>query len=105
MRIMGMTESKRTTLMPDVPSISETIPNFEMMNWQGLFGPAGMPAPVLERLQKEFQKVYSMPSVRSALEPRGMEVIVGSTASFAALVNREHDRWGQVIKATNITLE
>jgi tripartite-type tricarboxylate transporter receptor subunit TctC len=105
LRIMGMTESKRTALMPDVPSISETIPNFEMMNWQGLFGPTGMPAPVVERLQREFQKVYSMTSVRASLEPRGMEVIVGSTASFAALVNREHDRWGQVIKATNITLE
>ncbi len=105
LRIMGMTESKRTGLLPDVPSISETIPNFEMMNWQGLFGPVGMPAPVVERLQREFQKVYSMASVRASLESRGMEVIVGSTASFTALVNREHDRWGQVIKATNITLE
>jgi tripartite-type tricarboxylate transporter receptor subunit TctC len=105
LRILGMTESKRTALLPDVPSISETIPNFEMRNWQGLFGPMGMPTPVVERLQREFYKAYTMPSVRASLESRGMEVIVGSTSAFAGLVNREHDRWGQVIKATNITLE
>jgi tripartite-type tricarboxylate transporter receptor subunit TctC len=76
-----------------------------MRNWQGLFGPMGMPTPVVERLQREFYKAYTMPSVRASLESRGMEVIVGSTSAFAGLVNREHDRWGQVIKATNITLE
>jgi tripartite-type tricarboxylate transporter receptor subunit TctC len=76
-----------------------------MMNWQGLFGPMGMPAAVVERLQRDFHKAYTTAAVRASLEARGMEVIVGSTTSFAALVNREHDRWGQVIRATNITLE
>ncbi len=105
LKILGMTESKRTSLLPDVPSISESVPNFEMMNWQGLFGPMGMPAAVVERLQRDVHKAYTTAAVRASLEARGMEVIVGSTASFAALVNREHDRWGQVIRATNITLE
>lgn len=104
-RILGMTESKRSALLPDVPTIGETVRGFVMTNWQGLFGPARLPAPIVERLQAEFQRVYSTPSVRAALESRGLEVVVGSSAEFASFVLREHERLGQLIRTSNITLD
>lgn len=105
MRILGMTEATRTPLLPDVPSISEAVPGFVMTNWQGLFGPARLPAPIVERLQKEFHRAYTTPSVKAALESRGMAVVAGSTAEFAAFVNSEHERLGKLVKSSNITLE
>lgn len=104
-RILGMTETKRAALLPDVPSISETVRGFEMTNWQGLFGPARLPVPIVERLHAEFSKAYSAPSVKASLQSRGMEVIVGPTADFAAFVRREHERLGQLIRTSNITLD
>jgi tripartite-type tricarboxylate transporter receptor subunit TctC len=104
-RILGMTEKKRTALLPDVPSISETVKGFEVTNWQGLFGPANLPPAIVNALQAECLKGFNSPSIKSQMEAQGLSVIVDTPDHFAAFVRQENQKWGSFVKSLNMVIE
>ena len=78
LRALGVTTARRSALLPAIPTISEVIPGYEVALWNGIMGPAGLPAPVVERLASEIAAIVGSPEMRSRLGEQGSDP-VGST--------------------------
>ena len=69
-----MTEGKRSPLLPDVPTVAETLPGFEMAVWYGAYGPAGLPKEVVARLNAEIGRILFLPEVKKRMEDIAVEM-------------------------------
>jgi len=99
---LGSTRAKAT---PDVPTIAETLPGFDVANWIGMFAPAGTPKEIVDRLNAEVQKIMRSPDVETRLEAEGAKFIPTTPESFAAFQKSESAKWAAAIKAANIKQE
>ena len=102
LRALGVTSEKRATLLPDVPAIAEILPGFSIVSWQAIFAPAGVPAPVMNKLSTELIKAVNDPDTRARLLAQGVEPSGMSPTELAAFQKSEVDKWARVIKAGNI---
>jgi len=100
MRALATTGKKRS--MKDLPAMTEMMPGYEVTQWYGILAPAGTPAPVIERLNKEIATAIANPKVASAFVKLGTAPVSSSSAEFAALIRSEIERWTKVIKAAGI---
>jgi tripartite-type tricarboxylate transporter receptor subunit TctC len=103
LRPIGVTSRARHPLLPEVPSLHEAgLPGFEAASWQGLFAPAGTPAPILARLHAEVAAALAAPEIRDPFAQQGF--VVGATPpdAFAAFVREEVAKWREVVRARNI---
>jgi len=106
LRGLAVTGSQRSALLPDLPTIAESgLPGYEMINWLGLFAPAGTPRAVVERLSAEVSRIVRLPEVRERLNAQGAEPAPLATEEFAAFVKSEVEKWGRVVAATRMTAE
>ena len=105
LRLLAVTEAKRSALLPDVPTVAETLPGFEMSVWYAMFGPAGMPRELVVRLNAEINKALSVPEVRSRLDAMGVEVISSTPKQLADTLRRDTVRYTRVIRDLDIKLE
>ena len=105
LRALGTAGTQRVSLLPEVPTIAETVPGFESDIWIGIVAPAGTPAPIIGTLNAEIHRALAMPDVRDALARQGIFVEVSSAADFNRLIDSDQKRWGAVIKAANIEPE
>lgn len=102
-RALAITSKSRSPLFPDLPTMHEAgVPGFEVQNWQGLVGPAGLPGAVVDRLNQVCNAALNDPSIRSDLLAQGNEIGGGTPKQFAALINAESARWGGVIRKGKI---
>jgi tripartite-type tricarboxylate transporter receptor subunit TctC len=104
-RAFGVTLAKRTQTLPDVPAVAETVPGFVGDAWHGLFAPAGTPQAIVDKLSTDIAKVLAMPDVRAKLAAIGLEPVGTTPAEFAAVVQKDYEKWGQVIRNANIKLD
>jgi tripartite-type tricarboxylate transporter receptor subunit TctC len=104
-RALGFVEAKRYPAMPDVPTIAETLPGFEINSWLGFLGPAGLPPAVQARLHAEIIKALNAPDVRARLEPAGLVVVGNTPDEFSAIIKTDLDRRGRLIKAAGIATD
>ena len=103
LRALATSGAKRSTAFPELPTIAEFYPGFENSIWLGLFGPAGMPAEVLARLRAETKKALELPEIRDKLHAAGgLEPLVTTPEEFTALIRRDHERFGKLIKDVGI---
>ena len=103
LRAFAVTSVKRSAAAPDLPTMIESgYPEFEAVPWFGLMAPAGTPAAIVDRLNRETLKAMAMPDVRKRLTDLGLDVITGSPAEFQAALEREIPRWARVIKPLGI---
>jgi len=103
-RTLGVTSAKGSSLLPGVPAIGQALPGFDLTSWNGIFGPAGMPQDIVDRLNAELQVVLQDPAVQQQLGQIGFEVWPTATpAEFAAYVQEQLDRWGMLIRQAGIT--
>ncbi|MDP3858459.1 MAG: tripartite tricarboxylate transporter substrate binding protein [Stagnimonas sp.] len=105
LRALGVTSDKRSSSLPDVPAIAETLPGFAIVSWQGIFAPAGVPQPIVDRLAGEMIKAINDPEVKSKLVGQGIEPSGMTPAEFSAFQKAEIDKWARVIKAGNIKVD
>jgi tripartite-type tricarboxylate transporter receptor subunit TctC len=105
LRALGVTSEKRSSSLPEVPAIAEALPGFGIVSWQGIFAPAGVPQPVVERLSAEMIKAINDPEVKSKLVAQGIEPSGMPPAEFAAFQKAEIEKWARVIKAGNIKVD
>lgn len=101
-RPIAVTSARRDPALPDVPTIGETLPGYEALGWYGILGPAGTPAPVIERMNREINALLGRAEFRAKLAAQGVEPMTGSPADFAALIARDRARWAEVIRRGNI---
>jgi len=102
LRLLGVTEAKRSALLPDVPTVGETLPGYELGVWYGVFGPAGMSKDLVVKLNTEINKALSNPDVRARMDAIGVEVVRGTSQEFAIVLRRDADRYGKIIRELGI---
>jgi len=88
LRALGIVEGRRSKAALDIPTVAQAgVPGFAIPDqWIGIFGPAGLPASIAQRINAEMNKTLALPDVKAALENIGYETIGGSPADFAAMV-------------------
>ena len=104
-RPLAVTTLKRFSLMPDLPTVAETLPGFDATTWHGLVAPAGTPPDVIETLHRATIAALADPDTRKRLSDLGVEVGGDTPAEFAAYIKREIPKWAAVIKSSGATLE
>jgi tripartite-type tricarboxylate transporter receptor subunit TctC len=105
-RPLAIGTATRSKLLPDVPTLAEVgVPNTEVFAFQGLLGPAGLPGPVVTRLNGDLNRAFGDPSVQKRFNDFGMEAMPGTPQQFAALSRAEALRWGPIIQAAGIKLD
>jgi tripartite-type tricarboxylate transporter receptor subunit TctC len=105
-KIVGVGAEKRMALLPDVPAIAETVPGFTAVSWFGLFGPAGVPADVVEKINAEVRAVFAEPKVRrDFLDAQYFESLAGSPADLADRIRSEEPKWRKLIRDSHIRVE
>jgi tripartite-type tricarboxylate transporter receptor subunit TctC len=104
-RIVAVVEKSRYAPMPDVPTIGETVPGFEMSSWLGFFAPAGTPAPLITRLNEAMVKVLTTDAVKEKLAALGLAVAPSTPAALAATVREGLAVRGELVRAANIQAE
>jgi len=99
LRALAVAGAKRSPTFPDLPTIGEFYPGFENSIWLGLFGPAGMPEDVLQRLRTEVRKALESADVKQRLVGAGsLETLLLTPQDFNALIRRDYDRFGKLIR-------
>jgi tripartite-type tricarboxylate transporter receptor subunit TctC len=99
-RVLGVTTPKRVAAAPDIPTLAEGgLAGFELVAWQGIVAPAGMPRPIVDALAAQIGKLVSDPATQARLTNIALEPLPGSTPdSFAAYIKAEVDRWAGIVK-------
>jgi len=98
-----VTSKTRHPMMPDVPTTAEAgLPGFELEAWVGLFAPAGTPPDVIAKLSESVKQVLAQPETKKRADTLGIEPRYLGPEALAALVKKDTDYWGKVIKARNI---
>ena len=105
LRGLAVTGPSRDPSMPDLPSISETLPGFDVKNWIGLFAPAGTPPAIVKKLHDEVGKIMQQPAVQKKLESEGAKYYAMTPEAFGAFQKKESVRWGKIIKSAGIRPE
>jgi tripartite-type tricarboxylate transporter receptor subunit TctC len=105
LRALAVIGPARTPALPDVPTVAETLPGFEVSNWIGLFAPAGTPPEIVAKLNAEVQKVMRSPEIEKRLETEGAKFVPTTPAQFAEFQRAEAAKWARAIKDANIRVE
>lgn len=105
-RVLAMGTAKRSPALPDVPTLAELgVADADVYAFQGLVGPANLPAPVVAKLNQELNRALSDPAVVKKFADFGIEPIKSTPELFRALARSESDRWGSIIKVNRIQLD
>jgi tripartite-type tricarboxylate transporter receptor subunit TctC len=105
-RALAVTTKQRITAMPDVPTLEEAgVKGYESIGWFGAVAPAGTPAEVISRLNREIAAALAAPDVREKAIAAGCEPAANSAQEFAAFIRDEARKWGDVIKKAGVKLE
>ena len=104
-RALATTGAKRNPALPDLPTVADTLPGYEITQWWGLSLPAKTPRAVSGRLQSEAVKAVNLPDVRERIIRTGAEPVGGTPQAFDALIAAEQRRLGDVIRKAKISLE
>ena len=106
LRALAVTGAKRSEAFPELPTIGEFYPGFEVTIWLGLFAPAGTPEPALARLREEVAKALAADDVKAKLgNAGGLQAFATSPAEFAALIKRDYDRYGKLVRDIGVKVD
>lgn len=105
LRGLAVTGPKRAAAMPDLPTIGETVPGYEVINWFGIAAPKGTPKTVISRINADLNAALQSPSLRELLAAQGAEPAGGTPEEFAALIKRDLAKWGKVVKASGARVD
>ena len=105
LRPIGVTSKTRLRALPDVPTVAETLPGYELNGWVAAFAPAGTPAPVVDRLNKAFGEVMRSPEIEQYMERQGMQGFVTTPAELGAFQLQQVTLWADVLKRAGVQPE
>lgn len=102
LRALGVTGSKRKAEFPDVPTIAETVPGYDVRQWYGVFAPAGTPSDIVNKLHTEIVNALGTSEVQKRLAGNGVDVAGSGPSEFSAMIAKEIDMWSKVVKQAGI---
>jgi len=104
-RALAVTSGVRNKRLPNVPTMMEAgIPDYDTAAWGALMAPAGTPPDIVKRLSSAVQEAYKRTQVQTTFSDRGVEAVASTPDQLSALIRRDTELWGQVVKAGNVTL-
>jgi tripartite-type tricarboxylate transporter receptor subunit TctC len=103
LRLLAVTEAKRSPLLPHVPIVAETLPGYEMTVWYGAYGPAGMPKEIVARLNAEIGGILALPEVKKRMADIAVETANSSPEELGAMTRADAEKWGRIIKQLGLT--
>ena len=105
LRALGVTGSKRSGALPDIPTIAEAgLPGYESLSWSGFAVPAGTPREVVQRLNRETAAILASPDMKQKLAEQGADAVGGPPEAFAEHVRKEREKWGRLVRERNIVV-
>jgi len=102
LRGLAVTSATRSEAMPELPTVGEFVPGYEISLWYGVGAPKGTPTEVIDKLNREINEILTDPKAKARLADLGGTVLAGSPADFGKLIADETEKWGKVIRALNI---
>jgi tripartite-type tricarboxylate transporter receptor subunit TctC len=102
LKLLAVTENRRSKLLPDVPMVGETLPGYEVAVWYGVWAPAGTPADIVTRLNAEVNRIMALADIQQRLVTMGAEHVSMSVPEVGALLRGDYERWGRIIKDAGI---
>jgi tripartite-type tricarboxylate transporter receptor subunit TctC len=105
LRGLAVTTAKRWHTLPNLPTVAETVPGYEVVLWFGTMAPRGTPQPVIERLNAAINKALGDPAVKKNLEGDGMLPSGGTPQQFGERIRKDYDRWLRVVKEAGLKPE
>jgi tripartite-type tricarboxylate transporter receptor subunit TctC len=107
MTALGMSTAKRAAAAPDLPSLADSplLKGFDLTQWFGIVAPAGTPAPVIERMQKEVDSILANEALRAKLISQGSEPAVNTPAQFGEMMKSQRQTYARIVKDANITID
>ena len=106
LRALAVTSAKRSSLLPDVPTVSESgFKNFDVSTWYGLFVPAGTPARFVTTLNTEVNNLLADPDVRAAIKAQGAEPEAMTPANFAKMIKVEYGQWKDIVESSGAKID
>ena len=106
LRAMALTGSKRIAALPDLPTMAEAgVPGYEVYEWNGIFAPAGTPAPVIAKLAEAVQKAMASPEIRERVATLGGEIAPQGPKEAEKFIREQAEMWARVVKAGNIKVD
>ncbi len=104
-RGIAVTTAKRSSAMPELPTIAESLPGYDASTWGGILGPAGMPKDAVAKLNAAMNAALKLEDVRARLMGAGIEIQGGTPEAFAEVIRIEVDKWGRIVKEAGIQPE
>ncbi|MCE7505622.1 tripartite tricarboxylate transporter substrate binding protein [Polynucleobacter sp. IMCC30063] len=105
LKALAVIGSSRASSLPEVPTVAETVPGFDVSNWIGIFAPAGTPKPIINKLNAEIIKIMQQPAVQKRLETEGAKFKPMTPEAFGAFQKNEALKWAKTIKDAGIKPE
>lgn len=105
LRPIAVTTLKRSSILPEVPTVAEALPGFEVNPWWGLMAPAGTPSQVITRVEQEMIRILKIPAIAAKLRESGLEPEGTTSAEYGKLIAADIDQWREVVKANKISLQ
>ncbi len=105
-RALAVTSTRRLAVLPDVPTMNEAgVAGFESYNWQGVIVPARTPREIVDRLNRELNRLLTEPGLRDLITGDGSQVGGGTPEAFGAFIRSEAEKWGKVVRSANISAQ
>ena len=104
-RPVAVTTLKRSGVLPDLPTMNESMPGFEVNSWYGMMAPAGTPKAIVQTLQREVAKALKQPEVAEKLREFGLDPVGNTPEEHAAQLRADLERWAKVAKAAKIRID
>jgi tripartite-type tricarboxylate transporter receptor subunit TctC len=98
LKLLAVTEAQRARVLPELPTVAETLPGYEMAVWYGMFAPAGTPPEVVARLNAEVNRIMQLPDVNARLAPLGAEAVTRTPAEFGRILREDEQKWTRIIR-------
>jgi len=106
LRALAVTSARRSTSMPEVPTVAESgYKDFDVSTWYGLFMPAGTPESIVGTVNAEVNRLLAMPDVKAAINAQGAEPQAMSPAQFSSLLKTDYQKWKAIVQASGATIE
>lgn len=102
---LAVTNAKPSPVAPNLPTVAQTLPGFEALQWFGILMPAGTPREIVSRLNAEIVRILRLPEVRERLQSMGIEVVGNTPGEFGAFMRDETAKWGRIVKESGAKID
>jgi len=105
LRALAVTSTMRSEALPDLPTVNDFVPGYEVSTWAGIGAPRGTPPDIIERLNREINAGLESAGIKARYADMGATPFAGSPAEFGKFMAEDTEKWAKVIRAANIKVE